>query len=173
MSIIHWIGTTNLEGGVVPSLVNLDAVISLESLRNTIFGGTATADVGFESDGEATLIQNQTPGTDSLTPAQDYNTTDWWTAKPDVGIGASYEVRATLILPILDGNLTFFTGVLDTWIDLNTSPRWRLTDSGTNVTQAFAERRFTIEIRNAGGPGVLATSTVELGTNLFDPSTPP
>lgn len=69
----------------------------------------------------------------------------WWTTAPQAGIGASYQIRATL-----NSGPTPTAGNLNTWTDLTTDQTWTLTD-----VIAAGPTELLIEIRDT------ATGTVQ------------
>lgn len=77
---------------------------------------------------------------------------NWYLGNPSPGIGSSYELRATLNSGSLD------SGTTGSWIDLSTAPAYEVNDD-TGVGQTA---NLTIEIRPAGGSGVIASCTTIL-----------
>ena len=104
--------------------------------------GTATATLTAESDGEVSGV-----GSTGLT------TPDWWSAAPDVGVGADYEIRATLL-----SGTTPTSGTLGTWLSLSSNRSWSMVRS----TDGTSSCSLTIEIRDTATSTVQGTATWSL-----------
>lgn len=137
---------------------------TVESSRDTSGGGgTATAAYILTTDGIAREEINQNDGTDT-TITQDIAGDNWWTGKPDAGIGTSFEVRATL-----NGGNAFgtFTGTLNTWEAITVDREWSLVNTSGGITEINANRSLLIEIRDAATQTVQASATITLRALLF------
>ncbi len=133
--------------------------------RNTTAAGvqTATGAYQVQADGTAAERVNTNSNTDSTTVTGILD--NWWTGKPQAGVGNDYEVRATQTGSSSGG---IFSGTLDTWEDISVTREWELTDS-CNFCEANESRTLLIEIRDALTQTVQDSAVITLRTNLFGP----
>ena len=157
-----WLQVFNKAAAAQVSLTNR----AITGSRNTSGGsGTATAIYRLSTDGIAKEQKTATSNSDSLGPLTDLPGNDWWTAKPQAGIGSSYEVRATVASTSGTGTLT---GTIGAWTTINPDQLWQLQDTGNNV-ERNSTRTLTIEIGLAGQSTAIASASITLNAFLFGP----
>lgn len=144
--------------------VSLDPQAIASNRDTTSGGGTATAGYLLTTDGIAQQEVNTSFITDSTTISA-LAGNNWWTGKPQVGVGNSYEVRATQTATNGNGSLS---GTLGAWLALSSLRQWTLTDTGINVDR-IATRTILIEIRDTATMTVQDSASVNLTTTLVGP----
>ncbi len=136
---------------------------NIGSTRNTSgSSGTVTAGYKLTTDGYAQRIKNLNSGNDTIATT-DLPNDDWWTGKPETGIGDLYEVRATEVSFSGSGTKT---GALATWTPLTSDQSWDVVDSGINLNRSTTWE-LTIEIGLVGTSTALFSSTVTITGLLF------
>ena len=131
---------------LTPSAVNLNNITS-DTATTATTGGTVYAGFRFTNDGTGDKLQSE--GSISWGPNG-----NWYTPTTG-GIGASYEIYATLDSNI---NVPGGGGTMNTWIDLSTDPEWSISTLTAGVDK---ETHITYQIRDAGTLSVLSTRTFD------------
>lgn len=143
--------------------VSLDNV-NAAGQRDTSSGiGIATGAYQLQSDGTAATRVNTNTTTDATTITEISD--NWWTAKPQTGVGGDFEVRATQTGTSGGGT---FTGTLDAWEDISVTREWELVDTCNNCDR-INSRTLLIEIRDAADMIVQDSASIVLRTVLFGP----
>lgn len=147
----------------VPIEVSL-ADFTISSIRNTSLGsGTVTAGYVLETDGTAVRRVNNGLNSDTLIDS-DLPGDNWWTGKPDVGIGTSYQVMATVTATNGIGSLS---GTIGAWTTITSEQSWLLTNTGNNVSEV-ATRDIFVQIRDVATSTVQDTATTALDGTLIN-----
>ncbi|MCH9712926.1 MAG: hypothetical protein K0U20_09905 [Proteobacteria bacterium] len=183
MSMMHFCSASAFsEGRVVISPDSIDSTLSfgtaelnftqvsltnqtIAATRDTSSGeSTATALLTLTSDGEAKSAINSV-NSDAIPLATDYNSTDWWTGKPDVNIGDDYELFATAGTVSNGGVLT---GTFDVWTGNIGPSTYQLQRTGNNI-EIFSSVEITISIRDIATQTIQDTAIFTLTADLFGP----
>ena len=122
---------------------------SITKIGGPINGTVTTASWNFRSDGQV-VGGVQTTG---YSGSADHT---WWSEAPDAGIGASYQIRCTLISGTAPQGLS--TGV---WYSLSSDRGWFLNATST-VGQQNKSNSMTFEIRNASTLVIVDSGTYNL-----------
>lgn len=127
--------------------VVLSPTISVYHLNS---GLLCAAGVAFQSDGS---IDDVGPDGLDRTPI---NPGEWWSDEPDVGIGASYDIRC---VSLSLGTWSIQAATVGTWIDISAERLWRNTVIGmASPTNKITTGLFAIRV-TGGGPD-LDTTTI-------------
>lgn len=140
---------------------------TVESSRNTAGGGgakTAFAGYTLTEDGRARETKNIGPNTDT-TATTDIANDNWWTGKPQAGVGADYECRATVQGTSSGGNVL---GSFNVWLDMVVDNSWSISDSCV-FCEETEFRNLLIEIRDKATQTVQASANIIIRTELFGP----
>ncbi len=168
--------THNVPEGFLPwSADNADGLVTMPAnpinvrTRDTSGGvGTATAIYTFNTSGRFLETGNSTPFTDSLDAATDFDSTSWYAGKGTDNIGSDYEIFVTnQQVTGVNGSIDTVP-TLDTWLPLSTNRTFEISSTGNNIETNY-QVTWDISIRDVATMTVLATSTLDLRTNLFGP----
>ncbi len=143
--------------------VSLDD-FTISSTRNTALGvGTVTAGYVLSTGGIAIDRENNGINSDALVDS-DLSGDNWWTLKPIVGIGTSYQVMVTVSATNGIGSLS---GTIGVWTTITSEQSWLLTDTGNNVNRV-ATREIFVQIRDVATSTVQDDATIALTGNLIN-----